>query len=126
MSRCASVVIAATSALLGACATAAPVTPAEAVAPATEVRVGLTEWDIVTDGSELAAGPVELTITNVGSTAHDLRAAIDGGTTAATPLLQRGERQQLTFDAPAGATVELWCTVPGHDAQGMHTTLAVD
>jgi hypothetical protein len=104
-----------------ACASAAP--PPSA-APARDVRVGLTEWEIVTSAAVLAPGAVTLTVTNAGATAHDLRVATDARETG-VPLLQPGAAQPLRVTVAAGEQVRLWCSVPGHRRQGMETTLQV-
>jgi uncharacterized cupredoxin-like copper-binding protein len=56
--------------------------------------------------------------------AHDLRVTAAGGDIAGTRLLQPGGRQTLKLAMPEGTNLRLWCTVPGHRAQGMQTTLA--
>lgn len=124
MTRKALACAAALGVLLAACSGSAPqAAAAPADLPASQLRIGLSEWKITTDVDRLAAGTVDLTVTNAGSTAHDLRVSFDGVATTTTRLLQPGERERLTIDAPPTTTVALWCTVPGHDAQGMHTTL---
>lgn len=96
-------------------------------AGSSEVRVGLAEWTITTDADRIVSGTVTLVVTNAGTAAHDLRVTGPDEAIAATAMLQPGERQETTFTAPtsAGATVLLWCTVPGHAQQGMRATLAV-
>jgi uncharacterized cupredoxin-like copper-binding protein len=92
--------------------------------PAAVQRVGLTEWDVVTEGRPLLPGPVELHVTNTGSAPHDLVLDVDGEIVA-TPVLASGQRHVLRFDAPAGQRLVSWCTVAGHRAQGMETDFTV-
>ncbi|WP_236824763.1 MULTISPECIES: hypothetical protein [unclassified Blastococcus] len=99
--------------------------PPAAGPPAAEQRVGLTEWEIVTEGRPLAAGDVELVVTNAGAAPHDLAVRVDGDQRAVTPVLDPGEVHELGFTVAADERVELWCTVTGHHAAGMHTLLGV-
>ncbi len=57
---------------------------------------------------------VELTVTNNGAMAHDLK--LDG--TEGTDMLQPGDTAQVTF-GPFDANAQAWCTVPGHKQAGM-------
>ena len=99
--------------------------PSAAAPPAGEQRVGLTEWDIVTEGRPLAAGDVRIVVTNAGAAPHDLAVRVDGDQRAVTPVLDPGEAHELAFAVAADERVELWCTVTGHHAAGMHTVLDV-
>ncbi|MGY2084537.1 hypothetical protein [Blastococcus sp. SYSU DS0539] len=109
--------------VLGGCATeAVPTAPAP---PAADQRVGLTEWEIVTEGRPLAAGSVRLIVTNAGAAPHDLAVRVDGEQRAVTPVLDSGEAHEVSFAVAADERVELWCTVTGHHAAGMHTVLDV-
>jgi len=86
------------------------------------VRVGLTEWTIVVSRSQVPAGKLHLVVTNAGATTHDLVVRGSRGTWG-TPDLAPGERARLTVRAAPHETLQLWCSMPGHRAQGMHTTL---
>jgi NAD(P)-dependent dehydrogenase (short-subunit alcohol dehydrogenase family) len=86
------------------------------------VRVGLTEWTIVVSRSHVPAGRLHLVVTNAGATIHDLVVKDSRGTWE-TPDLAPGERTRLTVRAGPHETLQLWCSMPGHRAQGMHTTL---
>jgi hypothetical protein len=87
-----------------------------------DVRVGLTEWTIVTSRSAVTPGRVTLLVTNTGATVHDLVVRDSRGTWE-TPDLSPGERVGLVVRAGPHDTLQLWCSMPGHRAQGMHTTL---
>lgn len=87
-----------------------------------EVRVGLTEWTIVTSAPLVRPGRVRLVVTNTGATEHDLDVQGRAGRWE-TPVLDPGQRARLTVRARPGETLALWCAEPGHRAQGMHTVL---
>lgn len=93
--------------------------------PSPTVRVGLLEWQIVTAGAALTGGLDTLTVTNTGTTAHNLHVT-GPGTHAHTRLLPPGGTQTLTLLTRAGSALILTCDVPGHDAAGMHATLQVE
>ena len=107
---------------LMAVACAAPAPPAPQ-ASSNDVRVGLTEWDVVASATAVSAGKLRLTVTNAGTTAHDLRVA--GATRGGTRLLAPGESQKVMLDIAVSGTLQLWCDVAGHRAQGMALELPV-
>lgn len=88
------------------------------------VHVGLTEWTIVTSVKEVHPGEVTLLVTNTGGTEHDLNVKGRAGEWA-THTLKPGEQAELKITAEKAEVLELWCSEPGHEAQGMHTTLKV-
>lgn len=88
------------------------------------VGVGLTEWTIVVSRHRVSPGRVVLTVTNTGATQHDLVVQGRAGTWK-TPVLNPGRQVSLVVHADPGETLALWCSEPGHRAQGMHTTLTV-
>ena len=92
--------------------------------PAEDLRVGLTDFAISVSAGGVAAGEVDLQVTNAGATAHDLR--IEGETlTVAIPTLEPGATTTTTVDTAGSPTLTLWCTLPGHRRQGMETTIDV-
>lgn len=111
------------AAVLGGCAAEDP--PTAPAPPAADQRIGLTEWDIVTERRPLLPGDVRLVVTNAGAAPHDLAVRVGGDDRAATPVLDPGAAHELSFAVAAGERVELWCTVTGHHAAGMHTVLGV-
>jgi uncharacterized cupredoxin-like copper-binding protein len=97
---------------------------AERAAPARHVRVGLTEWSVLTSTDRVRPGTVRLTVTNTGATEHDL--VVQGRADRwHTEPLDPGGRARLTVQARPGEVLRLWCSEPGHESQGMHTTLTV-
>ncbi|MGY2065142.1 hypothetical protein [Blastococcus sp. SYSU DS0619] len=109
--------------VVAGCGSGAP--PATAGPPSADQRIGLTEWEIVTEGRPLLTGDVRLVVTNAGAAPHDLAVRVDGEERAVTPVLDSGESHELSFAVAAEERVELWCTVTGHHAAGMHTVLDV-
>jgi plastocyanin len=63
---------------------------------------------------------------NFGEDAHNLRIErLDAsGPPLDLPLAESGERQKASGTLAAG-TYKVYCTLPGHDAQGMHARLTV-
>lgn len=92
--------------------------------PGSTLRVGLVEWRIVTSSRAVTAGGDQITVTNTGTTGHDLHVT-GPGVHAHTPTLPPGGTATLTITTRAGTTLTLTCELPGHEAAGMHTTLAL-
>lgn len=88
------------------------------------LRVGLVEWRILTSSAALTAGIDRLTVTNAGTTPHDLHVT-GPGVQVHTPLLSPGATAVLEVPSRAGTTLTLTCEVTGHEAAGMHTAVAV-
>lgn len=97
---------------------------AQEASSARQVRVGLTEWTISTSASAVPAGRVTLVVTNAGGTEHDLVVRGRAGAWE-TPDLDPGQQSRLTVRARPGEVLKMWCSMPGHRAQGMHTTLRI-
>lgn len=109
--------------LLGACAAPSSTSPSSEVAD--ELRVGLTEFDITSSATVLVEGTVTMEVTNAGATAHDLRIAATA-VDEHVALLDPGESASLSLDTNGEQELRLWCSVPGHRANGMQRTLQVD
>lgn len=117
----------------GAASEPAPAPPAPAPNPepepvANRLGVRAAEYYFTLSRASVAAGAVTVELDNRGEDAHDLHLQRQGG--GSEPVLELEETQSLqhtsaSFDLPAG-TYELWCSLPGHRAAGMETTLAVD
>ena len=106
------------SALAG-CAAQATNVPAPTGPPASTVRVGLVEWGFTRSASALVAGPVELDVTNAGSTPHDVQVLDGDKVLARSQILRPGEQQTLHIDATGLSGVTFLCTMPGHESEGM-------
>lgn len=120
---CAALTAALAAAVTG-CAAGGPPAVAGTAAPSHSLRVGLLEWRIVTSAPAVIPGVDRLTVTNTGTTSHDLQVT-GPGVRAHTPLLAPGATASLTLRIRAGTTLRLTCEVPGHEEAGMHTTLQV-
>ena len=93
-----------------------------APAGALTIATDLSDFAITTAVTQVPAGAtILLDVVNSGAIVHDVQ--VDDGTK--TPLLEPGQSDTMTFQAPAGGTVRLLCTVPGHEAAGMVSTLEV-
>ena len=84
------------------------------------VQVTEKEFKIILATTTLKAGTVTFEIKNTGAIAHDL--AITGG--PKSKLIRPGASGTLTATLKA-ATVELYCSVPGHKAAGMDLKVKV-
>jgi plastocyanin len=68
----------------------------------------------------MQAGPLEFNVVNVGMDDHNL--SIKGR--ADTEFVPAGGESRLEVTLPAG-TYRLYCSLPGHEAAGMWTTVVV-
>ncbi len=111
-------------ALAGCSAGPAAVAPPDGP-PVSQLRIGLSEYRLQLSAGTLAPGQVEVTVTNAGSAAHDVRLRQDGRVLGATAVLSPGAREVLRLQVSAGRPIALDCTVPGHTEAGMTASLAV-
>jgi plastocyanin len=89
------------------------------------VQVGAFEFRFQLSRLRVKAGRVTVQLVNYGEDDHDLRFRRVGGTHLfKLPLTHPGEASQLTAKLRAG-TFNLWCSLPGHKAAGMHAKLRV-
>jgi uncharacterized cupredoxin-like copper-binding protein len=74
----------------------------------------------------LQGGQAVVELQNFGEDAHNLRIErVDGsGAPLDLPLAEAGERKKASGTLAAG-DYRVYCTLPGHDAQGMHARLTV-
>lgn len=90
------------------------------------VHVGLIEWSITLSRSTVPPGRTVLLVTNAGATVHNLAVSDQPpGSPWKTPDLQPGQHARLVVRGTAGENLKLWCAEPGHEEQGMLTTLHV-
>lgn len=108
-----------------------PSAPAPAPAPAPvpvlgHLQVPAREFSLSLSRPVVDAGPIAIQLANFGEDAHDLSVQrTDGsGGAVAFPAVGAGGVASQTLTLSAG-TYRLWCTLPGHDALGMHATLTV-
>ncbi len=93
---------------------------------ATVKTIGVTEkeFHISLSTRKGAVGSVRFAIKNTGRHSHALAISGPGVKLKKTALIKPGKKTTLTVTLKAG-TYALWCTVPGHAAQGMKTSITV-
>lgn len=111
-------------ALVVGCSGPAPGTTPTAPAAAS-ARVGLTDFAVHARPVTVLPGTVVLRATNAGATLHDLVVRGREGEWRTVPL-RPGEQAELVVQARAGERLHLWCSIGGHDAAGMRSTLRVE
>ncbi len=102
-------------------------TPTATPAPLpSRTGVDLKEWSIVSNYRTLKAGEVEFNATNLGEDDHNLTVSSPDETVqyGQVDLPPDGETYPLRLTLAAG-TYKLWCTLPDHEALGMHTTVTL-
>jgi hypothetical protein len=102
-----------------------PAPPAGDPAPAPVARLGVVarEWSLVLSRNVLPAGKARVQLQNFGEDAHNLRIE-SVGSSLDVPLAESGEVQEASGTLPAG-DYTVYCTLPGHEAQGMRARLTV-
>ena len=111
--------------LLAGCSAGASPVPVPDGPPTSELRIGLLEYRFALSAGTLRPGPVTVTVTNAGSTGHDVRLYQGEEQLGAVPVLSPGEREELRFDVRPGGFVTLDCSVGGHARAGMVARIAV-
>lgn len=124
MSRFASLLAAVFGVLLAGCGPSSPLTVQAGAG--SQLRAGLLDYEVALSHGTVTTGRLTVVVTNAGAQAHDLR--IDGAETtlATTVLLRPGESTEVSLEIGRGETeLVVWCTLPGHRAQGMAATIPV-
>jgi hypothetical protein len=102
--------------------------PATTPAPATSSRIGVVarEWSLTLSRTTLPAGNAIVQLQNFGEDAHNLRIErVDGtGAPVDVPLAEAGEVKSARAGLSAGQ-YKLYCSLPGHESNGMHAALTV-
>jgi plastocyanin len=115
-------------------ATPAPLAPVPAPPPAPEpepeanrLAVKAAEYFYVLSRPSVRAGEVTIELNNRGEDPHNLnlREESGEGTPYELPETDSLQRSVASFELPAGS-YRLWCSLPEHEANGMHTTLVVE
>ena len=92
------------------------------------MSVTAREWSLSPSRAVLAAGGQTIELRNWGEDPHNLVISPDDG--SHTPLYAWPETQSLelfTMDTALGAgRYQLWCSLEGHEAAGMTTTVRVE
>jgi plastocyanin len=86
-------------------------------------EVALSEYKFEPAAVTAKAGST-ITVKNEGSLGHDLKLRMSGKEVGGTPVFGAGksERLRITF---ASGQYEMFCSVPGHEQQGMKGTFTV-
>ncbi len=87
------------------------------------------EWSLWPSRPSVKAGTVIVQLWNRGQDAHDLRIrrlsrGAMVGRTQGDAVTQSGKLSQATWRLSPG-TYELYCSMPGHLSEGMHTRITV-
>ncbi|HWJ43291.1 MAG TPA: hypothetical protein VNR67_07645 [Solirubrobacterales bacterium] len=119
----------ATPAVVAAPAPVAPTPPAAGPDPepeANRLAVKAGEFYFVLSRPSVRAGAVTIELNNQGEDPHNLNLRPEGdeGEPLELPETDSEQRSVESFDLPAGR-YELWCSLPGHEENGMATTLQV-
>jgi plastocyanin len=93
--------------------------------PATELRVGMIDYRFQLSAATLRPGAVTVVATNAGSSEHDVVLTEGGAQLGRSDVLAPGGQQTFTVEVAAGGPVRLECSLPGHDAAGMHAEVTV-
>jgi uncharacterized cupredoxin-like copper-binding protein len=94
------------------------------------VLVYAQEWHLYPSRGSLPAGKVDVELWNRGQDAHDLRirrlhgGRMVGRVRGAVKITQSGKIATASWRLAAGR-YELYCSMPGHLARGMHSTIVV-
>jgi hypothetical protein len=85
-----------------------------------------TEFALTLSRPSVPAGAVRFAVRNAGEDPHNLQVRRDltSLTLVSFPTLDPGATDRETTQLTAGRYV-LWCSLEGHEAMGMHTTLEV-
>ena len=98
--------------------------------PPSRMLVYAQEWSLWPSRSTVPAGKVTVQLWNRGMDAHDLRIRRVNQTGAmigraeGVAVTASGQLHQSTWRLGAG-TYELYCSMPGHAARGMHARIRV-
>jgi len=94
-------------------------------APPARLQVSAREFSFALSRQTVKAGPAIVELVNFGEDPHDLRLQRIGARhIAGTPVVQPGDRYDLTLKLPPGR-YRLWCSLANHRALGMSATLLV-
>jgi hypothetical protein len=98
-------------------------TPAPPGTYPTRTGVDLSEWRVRSSYRTLAAGRIDFNAANLGEDDHNL--SVRGGGKEYGKLdLAPGDSGTLTLELGLG-TYTLYCSLPDHEAAGMHTEISV-
>jgi len=111
--------------LLAGCGGGSVVAPPSG-SPVTELRIGMIDYRFQLSAAAVQPGALTVVATNTGSSEHDVVLTEDGTEIGRSDVLPPGGRQTFQVQVAAGGPVHLECSLPGHDAAGMHADVAVE
>lgn len=98
--------------------------PATATGGARVVTVAEKEFSLELSETSFTPGTYTFRVENQGKTSHDLTIKGPGVDVARSPVIDGGDTTELTVTLVPG-TYQVWCSVDGHRAKGMDTTITV-
>jgi hypothetical protein len=102
------------------------VAQAAASRPVTPVGVSLSEYEVDLGRRRVRTGRIRLYVTNYGEDSHDLAVRDRAGVVIRhLRLLSSGARTTARLRLRHPGRYTLFCTLPGHEAKGMHAKLRV-
>jgi uncharacterized cupredoxin-like copper-binding protein len=88
------------------------------------IKVTEREYHIALSSKSVHAGKVTFVVHDAGRLSHRFDISGPGLSTKKTPLIAAGTTRSLAVKL-GGGTFHIWCSVAGHAALGMKTTLKV-
>ncbi len=105
---------------------ALPTPPAGEPKQASYLGVKAVEWSYTLSRPELTAGEVTVELNNQGEDAHNLKLQREGSGEPPLEVPEAGAGAQTSAHVSLSpGSYRLYCSLFGHDANGMHATLAV-
>lgn len=94
--------------------------------PAGSIKVTMTEFKFDPSTISAPSGKVVFWLVNAGTTQHDLAIRDQSGSTIATSeLVSAGDTKEFDVSNIAAGTYTIFCTQPGHEANGMKGQLTI-
>ena len=95
--------------------------------PALPSRVGVdeNEWSVTPSYLKLAAGSIEVNVTNFGMDDHDLTIRVGSGAPLASVAVAPGKTEVFDVTLAAGSYT-FYCSLPTHEQLGMTSTVTVE
>jgi plastocyanin len=108
--------------------TPTPAAPASGASAgnAVEVQATLREWALDLNQTEVSAGTVRFVINNQGRFAHNFTIKdANNNVLGKTPTFSKDKGPQVVEVTLAPGTYTVYCSLPGHAAQGQQNTIVV-
>jgi plastocyanin len=88
-----------------------------------DINISMSEWKLQPSRTKVPAGQIRFLAEDTGGTQHALR-IVGQGMDVTTDTFGPGDSRTITMVLPAGE-YKLVCPIPGHEQQGMVSTLTV-